>query len=106
MVFLCVLRPTGRLRTVSVVKEYVRAFLLRNSCIKKAPLTPGPESHPWELNPKPGAYEASALPIELGWLLAAHIIRRIVKFASGTARLLLRLRSNSPYFSVTLSSLS
>ena len=29
----------------------------------------GPEqwSHPWELNPKPIAYEAIALPIELGW---------------------------------------
>ena len=26
-----------------------------------------PRSHPWELNPKPGAYEASALPVELGW---------------------------------------
>ncbi len=26
------------------------------------------ESHPWESNPKPTAYEAVALPIELGWL--------------------------------------
>ena len=25
------------------------------------------QSHPWELNPKPTAYEAVALPIELGW---------------------------------------
>ena len=24
-------------------------------------------SHPRDLNSKPGAYEASALPIELGW---------------------------------------
>ena len=25
------------------------------------------KSHPWESNPKPIAYEAIALPIELGW---------------------------------------
>ena len=50
--------------------------------MKKAPSTPGPESHPWELNPKPGAYEASALPIELGWLLVGHIILRTAKLAS------------------------
>ena len=55
---------------------------LRRAAIKKAPLTPGPESHPWELNPKPGAYEASALPIELGWLLVGHIILRTAKLAS------------------------
>ena len=35
--------------------------------MKRAPLMSGLESHPWELNPEPGAYEASALPIELGW---------------------------------------
>ena len=32
--------------------------LCRNNCIK---------SHPRDLNPKPSAYEALALPIELGW---------------------------------------
>jgi hypothetical protein len=32
-------------------------------------------SHPWELNPEPGAYEASALPIELGWRFAQVLYR-------------------------------
>ncbi len=31
-------------------------------------------SHPGDLNPKPDAYEASALPIELGWRLDKAMI--------------------------------
>jgi hypothetical protein len=29
------------------------------------------QSHPGDLNPKPAAYEAAALPFELGWRLRA-----------------------------------
>ncbi len=45
-----------------------RVFRLSILAVAFGKLIEGKEkSHPGELNPKPDAYEASALPIELGW---------------------------------------